>query len=166
MLTDTQQIFHEHPWIETSEVHLGLSRPAWFHSFQTRMNFFTIILPCSLHVIKFCDHALAGVAGLWARSPVGGVQEATDLCFSSPLSPSLPLSLKIKSKKKKKIPWLIIEILYLQLPGPSSPCTYSETLWFRFSSPSAQPGPSVLPLRCQSSHSPTNLGNYFYLVVS
>ena len=32
--------------------------------------------------------------GLQARSPVWGVQEATDQCFS-PLSPSFPLSLKI-----------------------------------------------------------------------
>ena len=33
--------------------------------------------------------------GLWARSPAGGVQEATDGCFSPFLSPSLPFSLKI-----------------------------------------------------------------------
>ena len=36
------------------------------------------------------------MAGLWARSPVGGAREATThWCFSPSLSPSLPLSLKI-----------------------------------------------------------------------
>ena len=73
--------------------------------------------------LKYRNGALAGVAqwtecwpanqrldsqsghlpGLWARSPVRGVQEAiTHWCFPPSLSPSLPLSLKI-SKLLKKI---------------------------------------------------------------
>ena len=77
----------------------------------------------SLKPIKKKKKALAGVAqwiecqpkGLqvnswsgyipWlrARSPFGGVREATDQCFSPSLSPSLPLSLKIKKKKKEEL---------------------------------------------------------------
>ena len=42
------------------------------------------------------DFCSGHLPALWARSPVGGVQEATThWCFSPFLSPSLPLSLKI-----------------------------------------------------------------------
>ena len=42
------------------------------------------------------DSQSGHMPGLWARSPVGGVQEATTYWYFSPsLSPSLPLSLKI-----------------------------------------------------------------------
>ena len=41
--------------------------------------------------------SLGHMPGLWARSPVGGALVATTYpCFSSSLSPSLPLCLKIK----------------------------------------------------------------------
>ena len=39
---------------------------------------------------------------LWARSLVGGLQKATNGCFSPYLSPSLPLSLKINKIFKKE----------------------------------------------------------------
>ena len=48
------------------------------------------------------------VPGLWARSPVGGVQEATSQCLSPSLSPCLPISLKINNKnllKKENMGW-------------------------------------------------------------
>ena len=48
--------------------------------------------------------------GLQARPLVGGVQEATDQCFSPSLSPPFSLSLKINkmSEKKRSIPWLCL----------------------------------------------------------
>ena len=42
------------------------------------------------------------VTGLQARSPAGGVRDATDQCFSPSLSPSLPLSIKINKILKHK----------------------------------------------------------------
>ena len=51
------------------------------------------------------DSQSGHMRGLWARSPVGGVQEAiTHRCFSPSLSPSLPLSLKINKILKKEKP--------------------------------------------------------------
>ena len=44
------------------------------------------------------------VPGLQARSPVEGVQEATDWCFSPSFSPSLTCSLKINFKKVQQCP--------------------------------------------------------------
>ena len=41
--------------------------------------------------------------GLQARSPVGGVGEATDQYFSLSLSPSFPLCLKINIYKLEKL---------------------------------------------------------------
>ena len=41
------------------------------------------------------DSQAGHVPGMQARSPVGGVQEATNRCFSPSLSPSFPLSLEI-----------------------------------------------------------------------
>ena len=54
--------------------------------------------------------------GLWARSPVGGVWEATTHWYFSPsLSPSLPLTLKInKILKKKKNSRLFYSLTFTQ----------------------------------------------------
>ena len=54
---------------------------------------------------------------LWARSPVGGVWEATtQWCFPSPLSPSLPLPKNkyIKSFKKELLRLILIEVTQSQ----------------------------------------------------
>ena len=56
-------------------------------------------LACKLKGHWF-DSQSGPMRGLWARSPVGGVWEATThQCFSPSLSPSLPLSLKVREIK-------------------------------------------------------------------
>ena len=62
----------------------------------------------SVDWVAFCkpkgcqfDSQSGYLPGLQARSPVGGVQEATNRLFSPSLSPTLPLTLKIKSFLKK-----------------------------------------------------------------
>ena len=61
---------------------------------------------------KGCQCTVRALPGFWARSPVDGVRETTDCCFSHtyislPLfSPSFPLFLKVNKenlKKKKRI---------------------------------------------------------------
>ena len=52
--------------------------------------------------LRWFDSQSGHVPGLPARSPVGGVWEATNRCFSPSLSPFLPLSLKNKFKKSLK----------------------------------------------------------------
>ena len=58
-------------------------------------------LSCKLKGPYF-DSRSGYTPGLWVRSSVGSVREATThWCFSPSLSPSLPFSLKIKSFKKE-----------------------------------------------------------------
>ncbi|KAF6104108.1 hypothetical protein HJG60_011155 [Phyllostomus discolor] len=77
------------------------------------------------------DSQLGHVPGLQAGSLVGGVWEATDLCFSPWLSPSSPLSLKIRKSNlflKKDFPFLFSScqiavnmLVWLLMLNPSSP---------------------------------------------
>ena len=61
--------------------------PGWCHSVDC-------VPACEPKGRQF-DSQLGHMPGLPARSPVGGVREATNACFSLFLSPSLPHSLKI-----------------------------------------------------------------------
>ena len=72
---------------------------------------------------------------LWARSPVGGAQEATTHWrFSPSLSPSLPLSLKIKKTLKKKdcFPWFqhLLKIIIVNISVQST-SSYTERTQLR-----------------------------------
>ena len=58
----------------------------------------SIILQTKSH---WFDSQSGHMPGLWARSPVGGMQEANDWCFSSSLSLSISISLKIKINLQK-----------------------------------------------------------------
>ena len=71
-------------------------------------------LACEPRGYRF-DSQSGHMPGLWAKSPVGGVQGATThRCLSPSLSPSLPLSLKTnKILKKKK--WFIESMLCIFL---------------------------------------------------
>ena len=62
----------------------------WFSGFSARA--------CKPRGRQF-DSWSGHVPGLWASPPLGCEWEATHWCFSPSLSPSLPLSLKIKSLK-------------------------------------------------------------------
>ena len=100
-------------------IKIGLSYSSMFFFYFSLDKFLTLGFTLIYSIRKFLNNnilALAGMAqwiehwpvnekvtssipslghmpGLWARSPVGGAQEATtQWCFSSSLSPSLPLS--------------------------------------------------------------------------
>ena len=84
---------------------------------------------------RWFDYQTGHMPGLWARSPVGGMGEATThWCFCPSLSPSLPLSLKINNKisKKKsghgKPTWTIIKAQKRPLCSDLLPVSFSTIL--------------------------------------
>ena len=91
-------------------------------------------LACELDGCRF-DSRWGCMLGLWARSPVGGVWEATDWCFSCTyffpsLSPSLPLSLKI-NKIFKKSPEELVRTWYVVV-GPENLHFYFAHRWLQY----------------------------------